>query len=155
MDFLNKPTSVKFPKEMLADIDNECKGLGCNRTDFIREAVKEKLDGKAQDQEENSSGPDRNTTPKEEPKPTPERIELIPKARNKKISYDNGKTWNDIPELKNPKIVEVGFNPSDYEVDSEPKITIKEIPQDNSNKPKVEMVLFNGKYIPKAEVYEI
>ena len=52
MCFLNKPTSVKFPKEMLADIDNECEGLGCNRTDFIKEAVQEKLYGKAQEQEE-------------------------------------------------------------------------------------------------------
>lgn len=28
---------------MLADIDNECEGLGCNRTDWIKEAVQEVL----------------------------------------------------------------------------------------------------------------
>ena len=37
----------------------------------------------------------------------------------------------------------------------EPKIIIKEVPQDNSNKSQVDMVLFNNEYIPKAEVYEI
>jgi len=41
----------------------------------------------------------------------------------------------DIPEIENPKIVEE--------------------PLDNSKKPVIEMVEFNGKYIPKAEVFEI
>ena len=53
-----------------------------------------------------------------------------------KVSYDWGKTWHDEPK-------------------EEPKPIIKEIPQDNSNKPRIDHVLFNGKYIPKAEVYEI
>jgi len=81
---------------MLADIDNECEGLGCNRTDFIREAVQEKLDGETHDQEENSSRPDRNTTPKEEPKAT---IELIPEPKI---------TIKDIPE---PKQIDNSNNP--------------------------------------------
>jgi len=29
------------------------------------------------------------------------------KARVTKISYDDGKTWEDVPELKDPKIVEI------------------------------------------------
>jgi Arc/MetJ-type ribon-helix-helix transcriptional regulator len=33
--------------------------------------------------------------------------------------------------------------------------TVKEIPQDNSNKPIIEFVSFNGELIPKADVYEI
>ena len=118
---------------MLADIDNECEGLGCNRTDFIREAVQEKLDGETQDQEENNSRPDRNTTPKEEPKLKVE----------------------EIPELKNPKIVVTDFNPDDYEIKSEPKPTIKEIPQDNSNKPPVNFVSFNGQLLPFVKRYNI
>jgi len=36
----------------------------------------------------------------------------------------------------------------------EPKIIIKEIPQENSNKSQVDMILFNNEYIPKAEIYE-
>ena len=94
---------------MLADIDNECEGLGCNRTDFIREAVKDKLEGKRQDQEVIEDI-------KSEPKPT---VELIkepkitiqdipePKARITKVSYDDGKTWDDVPELENAKVVEI------------------------------------------------
>ena len=76
--------------------------------------------------------------PKEEPKPKEPKPSL-----------------EEIPELKNPKIVVTDFNPDNYEIKSEPKPIIKEIPQDNSNKPPIEMVLFNGKYIQKAEVYEI
>lgn len=49
---LTKPTSIKFTKEELSDIDTECEGLGCTRTAFIKEAVKEKLEGKdRQDQD--------------------------------------------------------------------------------------------------------
>ena len=59
-----KPISVKLPKEMLADIDGECEGLGCNRTDFIIDAVQEKLQGKA----ENQNTKQDNEEPKEEPK---------------------------------------------------------------------------------------
>lgn len=43
-------------------------------------------------------------------------------------------TITEVSELKNPRIVEE--------------------PIDNSKKPVIEMVEFNGKYIPKAEVYE-
>jgi len=37
----------------------------------------------------------------------------------------------------------------------EPKIIIKDVPQDNSNKPPIEMVLYNGKYIPSAKRYNL
>jgi len=43
--------TVKLEKEMLEDIDNECEGLGCNRTDFVIEALEDKLEGKRQGQE--------------------------------------------------------------------------------------------------------
>ncbi len=46
-----KPITVKLEKDMLEDVDNECQGLGCNRTDFVTEAVQEKLDGKSKQQE--------------------------------------------------------------------------------------------------------
>lgn len=70
---------------MLADIDNECQGLGCNRTDFIRNAVQEKLDGKVQGQEE---------------KP-------IPEAKVIKMSDDDGKTWYDVTDNSDKPIHEV------------------------------------------------
>ena len=83
-----------------------------------RSREKEKLDGETQDQEENSPGPDDNTTPKQtesEPKPKVE----------------------EILELKEPKVI------------------IKEVPQDNSNKPKVEFKQFNGQLLPFAKRYNI
>ncbi len=107
---------------MLADIDNECEGLGCNRTDFIREAVKEKLDGKRQDQEIIE-----DTKPQETPKPKIELIDEEPKEEPKA-------TLELIPEAK---------------------ITIKEVPQDNSNKPLVQFTNFNGKLLPVAKRFNI
>jgi len=78
--------TVKLEKEMLEDVDNQCAGLGCNRTDFIIQAVQEKLEGKTEE-------------PKDiqETKPSVEGI-------IKRVSYDDGKTWLDvkpIPELTN------------------------------------------------------
>ena len=40
--------TVKLEKEMLESVDNHCEGLGCSRTDFIIEAVQEKLEGKTE-----------------------------------------------------------------------------------------------------------
>jgi len=78
--------TVKLEKEMLEDVDNQCAGLGCNRTDFIIQAVQEKLEGKTEE-------------PKDiqETKPSAEGIIT-------RVSYDDGKTWHDvkpIPELTN------------------------------------------------------
>ena len=138
-----KTASVRLPKEMYEEIDSICDEVGCSRNDWIKDTLQDKLreesNENSQDQEENNLGPDRNTTPKEEPKP---KIEVT--------------------DVKEPHIVEVDFNPDDYEIEkAEPKPTVELIPtptitiQDNSNKPQIDMVLFNGKYIPKAEVYEI
>jgi len=131
-----KTASVRLPKEMFEEIDNICDDVGCSRNEWIkdklREGIREETNENSQDQEKSSRLAD-NTTPKEEPKPKVE----------------------EIPELKNPQIVEVDFNPSDYEIDSEPKPTIKEIPQDNSNKPVVNFVSFNGKLLPFAKRYNI
>ena len=122
--------TVKLEKELLEDIDNECEGLGCNRTDFVIEAVQEKLEGK-------------NEEPKEEPKPK--------EVQNARIE---------------PKThtIEVDFDPKDYEIEkAEPKATvelipkeiIKEVPQDNSNKPPAHFAQFNGKLLPFAKRYNI
>ena len=114
---------------MLADIDNECEGLGCNRTDFIREAVKDKLEAKRQDQEVIEDTKPQEITvrsldeePKKEPKAT---IELIPEPK------------------------------ATVELTPTPKITIKEVPQDNSNKPIIQFTQFNGKLLPSAKRYNL
>jgi len=90
-----KPMTVKLEKEMLEDIDNECEGLGCNRTDFVIEALEDKLEGKRQGQEVIEDTKPQEITAKlidegskEEPKAT---IELIPepKITIKEIPQDN------------------------------------------------------------------
>ena len=60
-----KTASVRLPKEMYEEIDNICDSVGCSRNDWIKDTLQDKLrEENSQDQEENSSGPDRNTTPK-------------------------------------------------------------------------------------------
>ena len=110
-----KPITVKLEKEMLEDMDNECEGLGCNRTDFVIEAVQEKLEGKI-----------------EEPEP---KVEEKSKEPHKIIIED-------VPE---PKIT----------TELIPEPIVKEIPQDNSNKAIIKMVLFNDQYFPLAKRYNI
>jgi len=139
-----KTASVRLPKEMYEEIDNICDDVGCSRNDWIKDTIKDRLreesNENSQDQEENTPGPDRNPTPKPEPKPT----------------------LTNIPEKK-PQVVFVDGDPTDYEIiKSEPKprvesnnVRVVTEPLDNSNKPRIDHVLFNGKYIPKAEVYEI
>jgi len=138
-----KTASVRLPKEMYEEIDNICDEVGCSRNDWIKDTLQDKLrEENSQDQEENNSRPDHNTTQKElkkEPKP---KIEIT--------------------DVKEPKVVEVNFNPKDYEiVKAEPKatielipeakVTIKEVPQDNSNKPVVQFTHFNGNLLPVAK----
>ncbi len=40
------PITMRLEKNLLEAIDNKCEGLGCNRTDFITEALQKKLDNK-------------------------------------------------------------------------------------------------------------
>jgi len=112
-----KPITVKLEKEMLEEMDNECEGLGCNRTDFVIEAVEEKLRG-----ESNKNSQDQEVIKDTKPEPKePHRIVI-----------------DEIEDVK-----------------EEPKVIIKEVQQDNSNKPIIDMVLFNNKYIPFAKRYNI
>jgi len=85
-----KSMTVKLEKEMLEDVDNECEGIGCNRTDFIIQAVQEKLEGKTENLEINY----------DDLEPENKRTEGI----IKRVSYDGGKTWfnvKPIPEMTN------------------------------------------------------
>ena len=69
--------TVKLEKEMLEDVDNECEGLGCNRTDFITQAVQEKLEGKTENFEINYN----------DLEPENKRTEGV----IKRVSYDGGR----------------------------------------------------------------
>jgi len=54
------------------------------------------------------------------------------------------------------EIVETKEEPkATLELIPEPKITIKEVPQDNSNKPVVQFTPFNSKLLPFAKRYNI
>ena len=133
-----KPMTVKLEKEMLEDIDNECEGLGCNRTDFVIEAVQEKLEGK---NEEPKEEPKLTIKDIPEPKPTIGTIKTTSdgsKYKLKSIQDNDTQLWEEIEE---PKEVQ--------------NARIIDEPLDNSNKPPIEMVLFNGKYIPFAKRYNI
>ena len=80
-----KSMTVKLEKEMLEDIDNECEGLGCNRTDFVIQAVQEKLDENTQDLKINYED-----LKEDEP---------VGKGVIKKVSYDGGKTWFNVKPI--------------------------------------------------------
>jgi len=56
------------------------------------------------------------------------------------------------PEPKEPQRIVID---EIEDVKEEPKVIIKEVQQDNSNKPKIDMVLFNNEYIPFAKRYNI
>jgi len=140
-----KNTTIRLDKEMIKEVDERCKEQTCTRNDYIKKAIDNQLELDVSiENEENTPGPDRNPTPKEtkpEPKPT---LEKIPEPK-----------VEDVSEIENPKIVETDFNPNNYEIKSEPKIIIKEVLQNNSNKPEVKFTQFNGKLLPFAKRYNL
>ena len=77
--------TVKLEKDMLESVDNHCEGLGCSRTDFIIQAVQEKLEGKTEDLEINYED-----LKEDEP---------VGKGIIKKVSYDGGKTWFNVKPI--------------------------------------------------------
>jgi len=128
-----KTASVRLPKEMYEEIDNICDGVGCSRNDWIKDTLQDKLrEENSQDQEENSSGPDRNTTPKEEPKPK-----------------EPQKVFIDFTPDEKPK------EPQKITISDIPQATVSAMPQDNSNNPAIQMVYFGNKLLPFAKRYNI
>ena len=78
--------SFRLEESMINEIDEVCEKQGCNRNDWVKNALENQLELES------------TIKDKEEP---------VPKARITKISYDDGKTWVDIPELENVKVVEI------------------------------------------------
>jgi len=126
----SKTASVRLPKDMYEEIDSICDGIGCSRNDWIKDTLQEKL------REESNNETQDQTTKQDKEEPTPRGQGTIKKIIVEDVPEP---TVEDVPELRNVRIV----------LDPEPKQI------DNSNKPPIEMVLFNGRYIPKAEVFEI
>lgn len=149
---VTKNTTVRFDKEMIEEIDQNCQDVGCTRNDWMKDAVSEKLQReKTQDQEVIEDI-------KSETKPT---IEEKPKSTSLTLIDDDGKETEltkDSDGVFRPKThtVEVDFDPKDYEVSNKtPELenpTVVNEPLDNSGKTK-HMGNFNGQYFPKAELY--
>jgi len=108
-----KTTTVRLPKDMLEQIDEKCQEDGCNRNDWIKNALDNQLEleldkGESQDQEpqtgtlrEKKSEPQKITiyvSPKEEEGLRNGTWEIKQKpveAKVIRISNDDGKTWYD------------------------------------------------------------
>jgi len=78
--------SFRLEESLINEIDEVCKKQGCNRNDWVKNALENQLE--------------LESTSENEEKPRA-------KAAVVKVSYDDGKTWEDIPELKNAKVVEI------------------------------------------------
>jgi len=108
-----KTTTVRLPKDMLEQIDERCQEGGCNRNDWIKNALDNQLEleldeGESQDQEpptgtlrEKKSEPQKITvfvSPEEEEGLRNGTWEIKQKpveVENIRVSYDDGKTWHD------------------------------------------------------------
>ena len=120
----DKPTSIRLPNKTIEDIDNICDGIGCSRNEWIKDTLRDGV-RRENSQDQGIKDTKPEPEPEPEPEPTPE-----PKPEVKVVEIPNVT----VSELKNIQIVEE--------------------PLDNSKKPVIEMVEFNGTYIPKGEVYE-
>ena len=77
--------SFRLEESLINEIDKVCEKQGCNRNDWVKNALENQLKLESTENEE---------------KPRAQ-------AAVVKVSYDDGKTWEDIPELKNAKVVEI------------------------------------------------
>ena len=81
-----KPKSFRLEESLINEIDEVCEKQSCNRNDWVKNALENQLELEST-------------------------IENEEKSRSKgavvKVSYDDGKTWEDIPEIENPKVVEI------------------------------------------------
>ena len=75
--------SFRLEESLINEIDKVCEKQGCNRNDWVKNALENQLE--------------LESTVKDKDAP-----EL--KARITKVSYDDGKTWDDVPELENATV---------------------------------------------------
>jgi len=78
--------SFRLEESLINEIDKVCEKQGCNRNDWVKNALENQLDLESASENEEK-----------------------PRAQGAvvKVSYDDGKTWQDIPELENAKVVEI------------------------------------------------
>ena len=101
-----KTASVRLPQNMYEEIDNVCDDIGCTRNDWIKDTLKDKLRIQLN---ENPQDLQIKVEDVERPKPT---VTIIDDEKSRsegivtRISYDNGETWIDVPELTNVTILD-------------------------------------------------
>lgn len=78
--------SFRLEESLINEIDEVCENQGCNRNDWVKNALEHQLELESTTENEDKS---------------------LVKGTITKVSYDDGKTWHDIPELENAKVVEI------------------------------------------------
>ncbi len=80
-----KTKSFRLEESLINEIDEVCGKQGCNRNDWVKNALEKQLELESTENEEK------------------------PRAQGTiiKVSYDDGKTWLDVAEVENPKVVEI------------------------------------------------
>ena len=82
MHLATKNTTIRLDKEMIKEVDERCKEQTCTRNDYIKKAIDNQLELDVSiENEENTPRPDRNTTPRPEPKPQVVFLDDIPETK--------------------------------------------------------------------------
>jgi len=74
--------SFRLEESLINEIDQLCVKQNCNRNDWVKNALENQLELESTENEERP------------------RV----KGTITKISYDDGKTWEDVHEIENPKV---------------------------------------------------
>ncbi len=77
--------SFRLEESLINEIDKVCEKQGCNRNDWVKNALENQLELESIENEDKS------------------RV----KGTITKVSYDDGKTWVDVAEIENAKVVEI------------------------------------------------
>lgn len=77
--------SFRLEESLINEIDKVCGKQGCNRNDWVKNTLENQLELESTENEDKS----------------------LVKGTITKISYDDGKTWEDVHEIENPRVVEI------------------------------------------------
>jgi len=80
-----KTKSFRLEESLISEIDELCEKQGCNRNDWVKQALANQLELEVSSEND------------EEARPT--------KGCIAKVSYDGRRTWHDVAEIENPKIL--------------------------------------------------
>ena len=87
---------ARIDEETHEKLFEKCNSLGCSFTEYIQDVIKDSLEDE----------PIENEPKIKELEPISQKVEPRPEMKNVRISYDDGKTWIEIQELQNIRIVD-------------------------------------------------